>query len=285
MKTILIAGATGYAGRKIVEEYSSRTPYTVKALVRRQPSIPFPENVEIILGEATKPESLKGCMQNVDIVVSALGITRQRDGLTYHDVDYQANMNLLEAAINCGVEQFGYIHVMHGETIAHMSVMVAAKQAFVDKLRVAPIESTVIAPSGFFSDMNDFLDMAESGRIYLFGDGRYRLNPIHGADLANATANAIENNVEYLAVGGPDTFSHTELATMALEVMNKPTKITYIWSGFLRWIKFLLPWVTPVTIYGPTQLFLAAFSMDMVGECKGTRHLKDFWMEKLKEGK
>ena len=39
-------------------------------------------------------------------------------------------------------------------------------------------------PNGFFSDMKDFLEMAKKGRVYLFGDGQFKLNPIDGKDLA-----------------------------------------------------------------------------------------------------
>jgi uncharacterized protein YbjT (DUF2867 family) len=284
--TVLIAGSTGYAGRYLVEEYSSRPNYTVKALVRHEPSPPFPDKVQLIIGEVTKPSSLEGIMCGVDICISAVGITRQRDGVTYHDVDYQANMNLVEQAEKSGVSRFGYIHVLHGDILADSCVGVAAKQAFVDSLQASKnMQSTVVCPSGFFSDMNDFLDMAKSGRVYLFGDGHYRLNPIHGADLAKATADAIERGVTILPVGGPDIYTHTELGTMALEVMKKPMRITYLWDGLRRMLASCLPWITPVSIYGPAQLFFAAFGMDMIGECKGTHHLKDTWLEKVSETK
>lgn len=283
---VLIAGATGYAGRCLVDEYASLPKdYIVKALVRRQPTPPFPENVQLIMGECTKPDSLDGIMNGVNVCVSALGITRQRDGLTYHDVDYQANVNLLKEAEKAGISKFGYIHVIQGGVLADVSVGVAAKQAFVEQLQASSIKSTVMCPSGFFSDMNDFLDMAKAGRVYLFGNGNYRLNPIHGADLAKATRDAIEQDVGIMPVGGPDIYTHTQLATMALEVMGEPVRITYLWDGFRKILTWCLPWVTPLSVYGPAQFFLAAFAMDMVGECKGSRHLKDFWLTKIDETK
>lgn len=287
-KIILVAGATGYAGRCLVEEFASRPGYTVKALVRRAATFDN-ESVQLVMGEATKSDTLKGCMDGVDMVVSALGITRQRDGLTYQDVDYQANVNLLKEAEKAGVSQFGYIHVIHGDILADVSVGVAAKQAFVDELAKSAIRSTVVCPSGFFSDMQDFLDMAKGGRVYLFGDGHYRLNPIHGADLAKASADAMSatstNSHEILPVGGPDVYTHTELATMALEVMDKPIRITYLWDWIRKMIQSCLPWVTPISVYGPAQFFLQAFAMDMIGECKGTHHLRDFWVATLAEEK
>ena len=283
--TVLIAGATGYAGRKLVEAFVARSKnYTVKALVRRDPNPAFPDHVELVRAEATQPDTLVGIMTGVDMVVSALGITRQRDGLTYQKVDYQANINLLqEAERSDTVRQFGYIHVIHGDVISDSSAAVAAKQAFVDRLQASTtIRSTVVCPSGFFSDMNDFLEMAKTGRAYLFGKGNYRLNPIHGADLAEATVKAMEDGtMNILSVGGPDVYSHTELATLAFEVMNKPVRLTYLWDGFRRMAQCCLPWITPISIYGPAQFFLAAFSMDMVGECTGRHHLKEYWMEQL----
>ena len=121
-------------------------------MVRRVPSKPFPENVELVVAEVTKPDTLKGITKDVDMVVSALGITRQlRDGPTYQDVDYQANKNLLNEALETGdVSQFGYIHVLKGNVLAKASVGIAAKQAFVEELQASSIPFTVICPSGFF---------------------------------------------------------------------------------------------------------------------------------------
>ncbi|WP_239520708.1 hypothetical protein [Pseudooceanicola aestuarii] len=42
-------------------------------------------------------------MDGVNLVVSALGITRQKDGLGYREVDFGADMNLLREAETAGV--------------------------------------------------------------------------------------------------------------------------------------------------------------------------------------
>lgn len=289
-KIVLIAGATGYAGKNLVDEFVTRSKddgfcYKVKALVRRQPDIPFPDNVDIVIGEATSKDSIKGVMNGVDMVVSALGITRQK-GMTYQEVDYQANSNLLQEALRSGVKQFAYIHVIHGSKLADAGVVsVAAKQAFVDELQEASSEnkilSTVVCPTGFFSDMTDFLDMAKSGRVYLFGNGSHCLNPIHGSDLAKSTINAIEQNVEILSVGGPTVYTHRELAKIAFEVLDKPVRITYLWDSIRKLLLATLPWITPISVYGPAQFFLQAFGMDMVGDCFGTHDIKTYWTEKM----
>lgn len=280
MRTVVVAGATGYLGRFFCAEYRKRG-WRVRAIVRnaeraRASSL---EADEIVAAEATKPPTLQGVMAGAELVVSALGITRQKDGLDYRDVDYQANANLLDEALRGGVTRFAFVHVLGADRMADVP-LVAAKQAFVDELRAANIASTVIAPSGFFSDMSDFLVMARSGRVWLFGDGTHRLNPIHGADLAAAAADAIDKGRELLEVGGPDIFTHDTLARLAFEAAGKPVRITYLPDALRKFALAVLPWF-PRAVGGPARFFLSALGMDMVGEPHGHHRLADHFRVRM----
>ena len=177
MKTAFIAGATGYLGQYLCAEYQRRG-WNVIALVRdakRAQNLPADRLIE---AEATRPETLVGIMAGADLIVSALGITRQADDVGYWDVDYQANVNLLNEAQNSGVRHFGYIHVLNADQMARVP-LVAAKTEFVGKLQVSRVPSTIIAPSGSLSYMAEFKVMASTCREWLFGKGNQRLNPIH----------------------------------------------------------------------------------------------------------
>jgi uncharacterized protein YbjT (DUF2867 family) len=156
--------------------------------------------------------------------------------------------------------------------MAHVP-LVAAKAEFVTLLQAAPIASTIIAPSGYFSDMGDFLSMARSGRVWLFGNGTHRINPIHGADLARATAEAIDAGRDWMDVGGPTAFSHDELAALAFDALGKPPRITHLPDALRRLTLKVLPWVTPAHIHGPALFFLTAMGDDMVGELRGSHRL------------
>ncbi|MDJ0994921.1 MAG: SDR family oxidoreductase [Dinoroseobacter sp.] len=278
MQTVLVAGATGYLGRYIVEHYMSMG-WHVRALVRNADAARASglEASELFEGEATNPETLHGIMDGADLVVSALGITRQRDGLTYWDVDFQANANLLEKALKHDVERFVYVHVLNAEKMQKVP-LVAAKQAFVERLTAAPIKSTVIAPSGFFSDMGDFLKMAHSGRVWLFGSGQLKLNPIDGADLAEVISEAIREERDFVPVGGPDVLTQVELAEAAFAALGKSPKITILPDIIRRIALFLLPFTTRRHIHGPAVFFLSALGMDMVGDVSGKRRIADHFL-------
>lgn len=116
---ILIAGSTGYLGRHIVEQLLKNKADFI-ALARNKNkllSIGVQED-KIIAGNITSPTDLQGICDGVDVVISCVGITRQKDGFSYRDVDYQANLNLLQEAERAGVTKSP--HLMHNVT--HRSV-------------------------------------------------------------------------------------------------------------------------------------------------------------------
>ncbi|SNZ19582.1 SDR family oxidoreductase [Cohaesibacter gelatinilyticus] len=285
MKSILVAGATGYLGRHIVKHYMDKG-FHVRALVRDAARAKASGLMasDLFEGEATRPQSLTGLMKDIDLVISALGITRQRDNLSYRDVDFQANDNLLTLALEANVEHFAYVHVLHAKAMKGVP-MVDAKQAFAEKLQAAPIRSTLICPSGFFSDMADFYAMSKSGRIWLFGDGSHKLNPIDGKDLAVALADAIAQKKDMSEIGGPDIFSQRDIAELAFAIQSKPTKITYLPDSLRKLALWLLPWVTPKHIHGPALMFLTAFGMDMVGKPHGSKTLTSHFKELAEQDK
>lgn len=279
MNRVFIAGATGYLGRHLCAEYQRRGWYVI-ALVRASSKATPIAADQLIEAQATKAGSLKGAMAGVDLVISCLGITRQSDGLDYRDVDYQANLNLLREAEREGVPRFAYIHVLRASELGHVP-MVAAKSAFVAELQRSAIAETVIAPTGYFSDMSDILTMAQSGRVWLFGDGKKQINPIHGADLAVATAEAIATEMAWLEVGGPDIFTQRGLAELAFAILGKPARITLLPDIIRRIALRLLPLVSPRHIGGPARFFLSALALDMVGAQHGQHHLKDHFENSL----
>lgn len=279
MPHVFVAGATGYLGRHIVSEYLTRG-WTVTALVRDASRAADLGNARVVQAQATQPDTLTGLMQGVDLVISSLGITRQTDGVGYWDVDYRANLNLLDEAIRSDVARFAYIHVLGANQMADVP-LVQAKSAFVEKLQAAPIAATVIAPSGYFSDMSDFLAMAQSGRVWLFGSGTYKINPIHGADLAATTADAIEAARDWLDVGGPDVFSHDQLARLAFETLGTAPKISHIPDWIRRLALRVVPYVLRPSARGPIQFFLSALGQDMVGTPHGVRRLRDHFKDEI----
>ena len=282
MKKVLVAGSTGYLGRFVVKALKAKG-YWVRALGRSEAKLePVKAYAdELFIGEVTDPDSLVGVCDGIDVVFSSVGITRQKDGLTYQDVDYQANKNLLSAAEKAGVAKFLYVHVLNADKMEHVAA-VEAKQAFVNELEQSVLDHTVICPTGFFSDMEEFLTMARKGQVYLFGDGANRINPIHGADLAGVCVEALDGRKQRFDVGGPQTFTYREIAELAFDALEKPHRISCVPRKLVAAMVGLMRWLTPVKVYGPIQFMANVMTMDVVGESRGSMRLADHFLEIVK---
>lgn len=283
-KAVLIAGATGYLGRHLISAYHS-AGYRVFALARRPEAlIGLDKQIdEIVYGEATKPETLSGVMKDVDLVVSALGITRQKDGLSYKQVDYQANRNLLDAALASGVAQFLYVHVKNAEQMPGVE-MAAAKARFAAELDAADIHSTIVAPSGFFSDLVEVLDMARKGRVYLFGDGKALVSPIDGHDLAVACVAASEEGTARIEVGGPQALSLNETAEIAFAILGKKPGISHLPVAPVRALLGAAKWFGLGQQIGALDFFVAASQLDMSAPANGSVTLAQFFAKEAQLG-
>ena len=280
-KKVLVVGATGYLGKELVHA-AKRAGHEVRALARDPSRLPADVN-EVVVAEATNPDSLAGICDGVDVVISALGITRQRDGLTYEDVDYAANRNVLNEALKAKVERFAYVHVLNAERMVHVP-MVKAKTRFAETLRQAPIASTIINPSGFYSDLGEVLKMAKSGRVYLFGNGNTRVSPISGRDMAEVCISAIDDPVDTIDVGGPETLTFNEVARLASKVLNHPAKITHLPLGLGKLAVRLAKLLGFGKTVGAFEFFVAASGIDMDAPNFGDQTLEQHFATMLKQG-
>ncbi len=275
---IVLAGATGYLGTHIANELRTQQ-YPATILVRDTAKVPAHlEKLETFIAEITKADSLNGIMDGVEVVISTVGITKQKEGFTYMDVDYQGNKNLLDAAIKAGVKKFIYVSALNADKLRHLK-MCAAKEKFVKELKNSGIDYCIVRPNGFFSDMTEFLKMAKKGKAELFGDGRFKMNPIHGKDLAEICIDAIQSNEKSIEVGGPEMFTHKEIVELAFKTLNKKIKIAYMPEWMRKMILWFARSFTSSKTYGPIEFFFTVLAMDMVAPKYGKQKLSDYFTE------
>lgn len=280
---ILVAGATGYLGRHLIEALQA-CDADFKAQARSADKLKDLglNDSQIQIAQVTDSDSLKGCCDGVDIVISCVGITRQKEGLSYMDVDYQANLNLLEEAERAGVKKFVYVSAFRANVIKSVRLL-EAKERFACRLLVSEqLAPCVVRPNGFFADIEEFYNMAQSGRVYLFGSGDVRLNPIHGADLADFILASLPNAEKELDVGGPDALSATQIAALAFQSQGKMTRITYI-PDCMRKLALSVIRRLPENRVGPAEFFLSAMEGDAIAPCVGKHHLSDYFSQLNKE--
>ncbi|MFW5692390.1 MAG: SDR family oxidoreductase [Chloroflexota bacterium] len=235
-KRILVAGATGYLGRYVVQTLR-RDGWQVRVLVRNaakltQEGHAFAPAIhdcvdEIITGDVTQIETLHGAADGMSAVFSSVSLMGQTGRLTWHDVDYLGNRNILHEAQRAGVQKFVYVSVFNAGQMPGIPI-VRAHEDFAAELAGSGMDYAVIRPTGYFSDLGAFFDMARSGRAFLLGSGKERINPIHGADLARVCVNAIDSTEREIDTGGPEVLTQRDIAEAAFAALGKPARITTI---------------------------------------------------------
>jgi uncharacterized protein YbjT (DUF2867 family) len=278
MARILIAGATGTLGRAAVRQLKEQGDF-VRGLGRYVPTLrPLPLD-ETFEGDLTNPESLEGCCDGVDTVLSCAGASMRLDTwgdqLSFAAVDFAGNRNLLAEAQRAGVGRFVYVSLYAAESLLHTEYA-RAHEGFVALLRRSGLPFTVIRPTGFFSFFGEILRMAQKGQGVVIGSGATRTNPVHEEDVAAVCAAAVRGTESEISVGGPDTFTRREIVELAFNVMGKPPRI-----------RRLPPWVfrslvAPVRLLNPRIHALMAFGaavsvIDIVAPAVGRRDLRAYF--------
>lgn len=175
MKTIALVGATGYLGAFICQSLRDQG-YEFRCLAGSKKKLIdagiASESIRVV--DFTSPSSLEGQLVDIDCVISCLGSTRQQGQLSKVS-RFHPNFTQYRLRWAC-VKKFIHVSIFGGELLRDIDVC-NVKEHFVDYLKQSGLVNCVVRSTGFFSDMQEFLDMARKGRVYLFGYGSKSLTP------------------------------------------------------------------------------------------------------------
>ncbi|MCX2739148.1 SDR family oxidoreductase [Pontibacter anaerobius] len=223
MKKVLLAGATGNLGRHILQALK-QGGFAVTALVRSQQKgatlTPPPDH--FIYEDATYAESLAGCCRGIDFVVSALGKSislNDHSRSSFHEIDFQANYNLLQEAKTAGVQQFIYISAFTAEQHPALAYF-KAHANFSEALKHSGINYIIIQPTALFSAFNEMAAMARKGKLGVIGGGDKSTNPVFEGDVAKVILESIGSRNQVIPLGGKKVYTRLEIANLVAKAVN-----------------------------------------------------------------
>ncbi len=279
---VMIAGATGYIGGGVLQVLRQKG-FWIRILCRDKTRLRNPDWCdEIFVGHATRPETLKGLCEEIDVVFSSIGIRSFKRKLpTVWEVDYQGNLNILQEAKNAGVKHFIFVSVLRGSEMARLSPVAEARERVAQAIIESGMDYNIFAPTGFFNDEQEFLAVAQQkGVVCLIGDGSGVINPLSALDFGEEVVKVIEDpklRNQVRSVGGCEKFSHQQIAELAFQVIGKEPRIKTISAWRLALLALLL---RPFNYNAYTLIKFFEFiaqTPDMTGEPIGRRHLEDFF--------
>ena len=244
-KTVLVAGASGYIGKFVCKELTSRghsvitigrsNSHAVDTLICRK--------IEVDLCSRQGIEGFKHSIPRVDVVISCLG-SRSGGRKDAWLVELGANQTLLSLARSKHATQFVLLSAICVQK--PRLEFQFAKLAFEKKLIKSGIPYTIVRPTAYFKSLAGQIENVKAGKpFYVFGDGNNTAcKPISGCDLAVFMSDCIElskRRNKILPVGGPGpSITPKQQGEMLFRLIDKPCRIRQFPSGIFRALSTLM---------------------------------------------
>lgn len=226
---IFLAGANGYIGNRLCNELIQHGHSVIAADIRFSPlDNPNFNGADKLIINACNPESLKNTMMGCDLLISCIGLEKPSKTLSYWDIDFKGNKNLLEAAKEQMVKKFVYISVIHADLNAK-SELVRAKASFEKELIESGLEYCIYRPTGYFKDIvNLFYKKALTGKILLIGNGTHKMNALHPDEFAQYICQSCIDLKGIHEIGGCEILTYNDLASFCFSLVGKKEQITHV---------------------------------------------------------
>lgn len=280
MKKVLVAGATGSLGTKVLKELKDRK-YFVRALASSSESADKVRAVadEVVVGDASKMSALDGICDGIDVVFSSVGKSVSlfsSDEQTFFEGDYLANKNILDQAKEAQVERFVYISIYGSHQFGDFE-LASVHRHVEQEMAQSGLGYTIIRPVGLFSGLLDVLRMAQLGAVLTVGEGENKTNPIYEGDLAIVCVDHLEKGPEILEVGGPVVYTRNQIAEMAIRMVGNALHFhvpeTFV-EGSLPLLQFY-----DQNFFDKLAFFKTVLTHDAVVPQYGSKRLEEYFSE------
>lgn len=236
-KPVLVVGATGHVGGKVVDELLARGK-GVRALVRPSSDASKLEakGVEIARGDMLDLDSLIAAMTGADAVItSAAGYTR-RDKRAL-EIDTEGNTNLAIAAHRAGVRRFVLVSILTADQTPNVPHF-WHKKLTEDKLEALEVPFVALRPGAFLDQATRMGgDPFEKKRLTWFGTKTIPLTFVLTSDLAEYLAAAVDADVadgERIDIGWDRPVSMQDIADIASTFAGGPVSVRSIPPWFVN---------------------------------------------------
>lgn len=217
----LVTGATGGIGRRVVRLLRERD-LPVRAFVRLSSRYKELEQrgAELFIGDLRQERDIKKACKGVQYIISTHG-----SGGDSQELDYRANIELIDQAKENDVQHFVFISVLGADRGYEDAPTFKAKRAVEKYLQASGLNYTILRPAGLASNLLPLAEQFRQTGIYLLnGDGKNRTSIVSTDDLAQIAVDSV--NVEgarnqIFPVGGPDILKREDIPRIFGRLFNK----------------------------------------------------------------
>ena len=234
-----VTGAFGYSGKYIAERLldEGQTVITLTNSVSR--ANPFGDRIKAFPFDFDQPKLLVEHLRGVSVLYNTYWV-RFNHRLFKHADAVQNTLALFDAARKAGVQRIVHVSITNPSEDSRLEYF--RGKAILEKALIeSGISHAILRPAVLFGKedvlINNIAWVLRHLPVFgVFGDGRYRLQPIYVDDLAALAVEQgkVRENVIINAIG-PETFTYRELAAKIGELIGKPRPVVSVppWLGYV----------------------------------------------------
>ena len=237
---ILITGGTGFVGGNIRAALGDRP---IRLLVRNKSKSPVEEtaNVELVEGDVTKPETLRGAMNGCEAVIHLVAIIAEKGESTFDGVIRAGTANVVAEARRVGIKR-----------LIHMSAMGAANDPRYPYLKAkwdseqivkqSGLPFTIFRPSVIFGPEDGFINVLanlvrRAPVIPVVGSGQSKFQPVSVREVATSFQRALDEPAtagQTYELGGPEILTYEELLDTIATKLGKKARKAHVPVGLMK---------------------------------------------------
>lgn len=212
---ILITGASGFLGRQLVARMSGDELFRnqIRCFIRRKEQEKYfgHYNIEVVRGDIRNENDISKALEGVDTVIHLAALIKTPNDSDYYEVNLEGTKKLVKKSIEQKVKRM--IFVSSFQAREEFDTAYGRSKRFAeDFIRRSGIEWVILRPLMFYgkTDNKDLMHLVGFIRKYpiipIFGNGKYKLQPIHVDDIVEAILRSIKQknirNVTFEIGGG-----------------------------------------------------------------------------------
>jgi uncharacterized protein YbjT (DUF2867 family) len=217
--TILVTGATGRVGRKVVQQLVKRGA-DVRVLVRDPAKANFPAGVDVVQADLLDIDQLRTAFTGVNTLFLLNAVAGD---------EFTQALIALNIARESGVERIVYLSVIHSDqfvNVPHFAVKSGAER-MIERMGFG---ATILRPAYFIDNELMIKDVIFNHGVYPMPIGSKGVAMVDARDIAEVAAIELIRRaqapgklpIETINLVGPDTLTGPDVAAIWSDILGRP---------------------------------------------------------------